>query len=85
MNTEPTTSEFLLLARGTHWNKGLSPEELQKLISRSNAWFDRLIPDCLFGAIAKLLQIPLLDHVIIGQPGNARPGYFSFREAGMIA
>jgi DNA repair protein RadC len=34
---------------------------------------------------ANLLQIPLLDHVIIGQPGNASPGYFSFREAGMIA
>ena len=34
---------------------------------------------------AKLLQIPLLDHVIIGQPGNGSPGYFSFREAGMIA
>ncbi|MGA8656693.1 MAG: DNA repair protein RadC [Chthoniobacterales bacterium] len=33
---------------------------------------------------AKLLQIPLLDHVIIGQPGNGTPGYFSFREAGMI-
>ena len=34
---------------------------------------------------AKLLQIPLLDHVIIGQPANRGPGYFSFREAGMIA
>jgi len=33
---------------------------------------------------AKLLQIPLLDHVIVGQPGNGSPGYFSFREAGMI-
>jgi DNA repair protein RadC len=33
---------------------------------------------------AKLLQIPLLDHVIIGRPGNGSPGYFSFREAGMI-
>ena len=45
MNTQPTTSQFLLLARGTHWNKGLSPEEIQKLISRSNAWFDRLIQE----------------------------------------
>ena len=43
MNTQPTTSQFLLLARGTHWNKGLSPEEIQKIISRSNAWFDRLM------------------------------------------
>ena len=28
------------------------------------------------------LQFPLLDHVIIGQPGTGSPGYFSFREAG---
>jgi hypothetical protein len=42
MNPQANTSQFLLLARGTHWNKGLSPEEIQKLISRSNAWFDRL-------------------------------------------
>ncbi|MGA8656782.1 MAG: JAB domain-containing protein [Chthoniobacterales bacterium] len=33
---------------------------------------------------ARLLEIPLLDHVIIGRPGNGGPGYFSFREAGMI-
>jgi DNA repair protein RadC len=34
---------------------------------------------------ARLLEIPLLDHVIIGRPGNGGPGYFSFPEAGMIA
>jgi DNA repair protein RadC len=33
---------------------------------------------------AKLLQIPLLDHVIIGRPENGRPDYFSFREARML-
>jgi DNA repair protein RadC len=33
---------------------------------------------------AKILQIQLLDHVIIGQPMNGRQGYFSFKEAGMI-
>jgi DNA repair protein RadC len=33
---------------------------------------------------ATLLQIPLLDHVIVGQPENGSPGYFSFREAGLI-
>jgi len=42
MNTQPTTSQFLLLARGTHRNKALSPEEIQKAVSRSDAWFDRL-------------------------------------------
>jgi hypothetical protein len=29
---------------------------------------------------SRLLQIPLLDHVILGQRTDERPGYFSFRE-----
>ena len=33
---------------------------------------------------ARLLQINLLDHVIVGQPFDGRPGYFSFKEAGTI-
>ena len=42
MNAQPTPAQFLLLARGTHWNKGLSPEEIQKVMNRANAWYDRL-------------------------------------------
>ena len=34
---------------------------------------------------ARILQIQMLDHVIIGQPMNRRQGYFSFKEAGTIA
>jgi DNA repair protein RadC len=33
---------------------------------------------------AELLQIKLLDHVIIGTPGDGSPGYFSFKEAGVL-
>jgi len=33
---------------------------------------------------ARLLQINLLDHVIVGQPFDGRLGYFSFKEAGTI-
>ena len=33
---------------------------------------------------ARILQINLVDHVIIGQSSDGRPGYFSFKEAGMI-
>jgi DNA repair protein RadC len=33
---------------------------------------------------ARILQIQLLDHVVIGQPMNGRQDYFSFKEAGMI-
>ena len=43
MKTQTTTSQFLLLGRGTHWDKGLSPEETQKLLGRAPLWFDQLI------------------------------------------
>lgn len=33
---------------------------------------------------AKLLQIQMLDHVIIGNPDNGRQPYFSFRETGLL-
>ena len=35
-------SEHLLLFRGTHWDKGLSPEEIQKVMTAWYAWLDRL-------------------------------------------
>ena len=43
MKTQTTTSQFLLLGRGAHWDKGLSPEEIQKLLGRTHVWFDQLI------------------------------------------
>lgn len=33
---------------------------------------------------AALLQIKLLDHIIIGAPAAGTPGYFSFKEAGVL-
>lgn len=33
---------------------------------------------------AELLQIKFLDHIIIGAPGERSPGYFSFKEAGVL-
>jgi len=33
---------------------------------------------------AELLQIKLLDHIIIGAPTEESPGYFSFKEAGVL-
>jgi len=41
MNTQ-TQNGYMLLFRGTHWDKGLSPEEIQKMVSQWYAWFDRL-------------------------------------------
>jgi len=42
MTAETTTSEYMLLFRGTHWDKRLSPEEIQKVMSQWTSWFDRL-------------------------------------------
>jgi hypothetical protein len=42
MNTETTTSGYMLLFRGTHWEMRLSPEESQKVMSQWKAWFERL-------------------------------------------
>jgi DNA repair protein RadC len=33
---------------------------------------------------ARLLQIQILDHVIVGQPASGRSGYFSFKESGLL-
>ena len=41
MTTE-TKPEYMLLFRGTDWHKGLSPEEIQQVITQMYAWFDRL-------------------------------------------
>jgi hypothetical protein len=32
----------MLLFRGTQWDKDLSPDEIQKMVTRWYAWFDRL-------------------------------------------
>ncbi|MEY2609251.1 MAG: hypothetical protein QOH31_7148 [Verrucomicrobiota bacterium] len=42
ITTPTTTSEYMLLFRGMHWDKNLSPEEIQNVMSRWIAWFDRL-------------------------------------------
>jgi hypothetical protein len=37
-----STSEYLLLFRGTHWQKGLSPKELEENVGRFMAWLSGL-------------------------------------------
>lgn len=33
---------------------------------------------------ANLMQVRFIDHIIIGRPSVGRPGYYSFREAGLV-
>jgi hypothetical protein len=42
MSASSTTSEYMLLFRGMDWDNNLSPEEIQNVMSRWIAWFDRL-------------------------------------------
>jgi hypothetical protein len=42
MSTPTGQSDYLLLFRGTDWDKELSPEQLQKVLSDWTAWFERL-------------------------------------------
>jgi hypothetical protein len=43
MTTQVITSEYLLLLRGMDWDRELSPEEIQKVMVRWNAWYDRFV------------------------------------------
>jgi hypothetical protein len=51
MSTPTNKSDYLLLFRGTNWDKELSPEQLQKVVSDWAAWFERLTKEgkCLGG------------------------------------
>src|SRR2546422_10229176 len=42
MNAQNKPSGYMLLFRGNDWHKGLSPEEMQTVVSQWKGWFDRL-------------------------------------------
>ncbi len=66
MSTDTATSPFILLFRGTDWDRGLSSEEIQQTLSRWTVWFDRLTAD----GKAKLGQ-PLVNDgkIVAGKQG----------------
>jgi hypothetical protein len=42
MSTEAKKPEYILLFRGTDWDKGMSPEEIQRVTGQFMAWFEGL-------------------------------------------
>lgn len=36
------TQEYIIFFRGTGWDKGMSPQQLQESMQRFTAWFDKL-------------------------------------------
>ena len=43
MNPQNPTEEYLLLIRGTQWSHGMSPAELQRVMTDFYAWVDGLV------------------------------------------
>jgi hypothetical protein len=58
MNPQNPTDQYLLLIRGTHWNKSLSPAELQKFMTDSYAWADDLTQQGLLRGSQPLVESP---------------------------
>ena len=67
MSTETTTSEYMLLFRGTHWDKNLSPEEIQKVMSQWTSWFDRLTRE---GRIKSAQPLVPEGQIVSGKKGQ---------------
>lgn len=42
MNPQQSINQQLLLIRGTHWNHGMSPAELQRVMTDFYAWVENL-------------------------------------------
>jgi len=85
MSNSTPKSDYLLLFRGTNWDKGLSPQQLQKVIADWYAWFERLKQEgkCLGGHPlqnqGKVLSGPNGRHVADGpfaESKEAVGGYF---------
>ena len=68
MSGEINGSPFILLFRGTDWDRGLSAEQIQQTMSLWTAWFDRLTSE----GKAKLGQ-PLTNDgkIVSGKKGFA--------------
>jgi hypothetical protein len=68
MSTQPVTSEYMLLFRGTHWDRSLSPEEIQTVMNQWNSWFDQLIQQ------GKIKSAHPLEHegkIVAGKKGRS--------------
>ncbi len=56
MNPQNPTNEHLLLIRGTHWNHGMSPAELQRVMTNFYAWVDGLNKDGVLRGAQPLME-----------------------------
>lgn len=66
------TGAYAIIVMHNHPSGDPSPSEADTRLTRRLA------------EASSFLQVGLLDHVIVGTPGDHRPGYFSFKEAGIL-
>jgi hypothetical protein len=67
MSTQ-TPNEYLLLFRGTGWYQQLSPEEIQEVMGRWTAWFERL---SLQGKLKSGLPLHHEGKIVSGKNGRS--------------
>jgi hypothetical protein len=73
-NNQQNTGEHLLLIRGTHWNSGLSPAELQRIMTDFYGW----VGDLQTKGILRGAQ-PLMEEgkLVAGPQGLVTDGVFA--------
>ncbi len=56
MNPQSSTNEHLLLIRGTHWASGMSPSELQRVMTDFYSWVEGLQKNNLLRGAQPLME-----------------------------
>ncbi|MDA0813076.1 MAG: YciI family protein [Verrucomicrobia bacterium] len=79
-NTQQTTGEHLLLVRGTQWNSGLSPAELQRIMTDFYGWVEGLQGQGILRGAQPLMEgagaQTLVTDGVFAESKEAIAGYF---------
>lgn len=68
MKQDAENSHYLLLIRGTHWESGLSPDQIQEFMGQFTAWHERLSEE---GKIVTAHPLAHEGKLVSGKKGNA--------------
>jgi hypothetical protein len=83
-NLQQPTNEHLLFIRGTHWNHGMSPSELQRVMTDFYGWVEGLQTQGLLRGAQPLMEEgklvtgaqPLVTDGVFAESKEAIAGYF---------
>ena len=68
MSTQNKPTQYMFLFRGNDWQKGLSPEEMQRIAGQWMAWFERLTAQ---GKVAAGSPLEMEGKVVSGKNGRS--------------